>query len=219
MLPLEEEEEMALLEHLPSASELLAIYDGRFFRGDLRASGCKVEWSDRMTLCAGMCYLKRPVLIRLSRPLLGLRPFSETIDTLMHEMIHAVLFLRGERSGRDGHGPPFLHLMERINRAEGTSISVHHRLYREVREQRKHKWRCTGPCRLRPPHYGWVERAMRRAPQPADWWFPQHQLSCGGNFVYAPWQRCQKCGREGHWDWEHIRRCNPMARVVIELDD
>lgn len=86
------------------------------------------------------------VIIRLSRPLLQLRPFSDTIDTLLHEMIHAYQFLHAGRRAvldRDGHGDDFCVLMERINRREGSHITVYHSFHDEVNHLQKHVWRCT----------------------------------------------------------------------------
>ena len=45
-----------------------------------------------------------------------------------------------------------------------------------------HWWRCTGACRRRPPHFGFVKRSMNRAPGRNDFWWRDHQASCGGTF-------------------------------------
>lgn len=57
---------------------------------------------------------------------------------------------------------------------------------------RKYWWRCDGPCRDKPPYFGYVKRAMNRPPQAADWWFAEHQVgverrcelqrTCGGHY-------------------------------------
>jgi hypothetical protein len=59
----------------------------------------EVRWSKRMTLCAGMCYYYPGgyCSVRLSEPLLKFRPKSDFIDTLLHEMIHAYLFITSIR--------------------------------------------------------------------------------------------------------------------------
>ena len=139
-----------------------------------------------MTRCAGICMLKPggAVIIRLSRPLLQLRPFSDTINTLLHEMIHAHFFiLQGGSINRDGHGPDFCGYMDRINDREGTQISIYHSFHDEVDHYKKHHWRCNGPCQFIPPFYGWVKRSMNRKPQPADSWWSSHQFSCNGTFI------------------------------------
>ena len=121
--------------------------------------------------------------------MLQYRPFSDTVNTLLHEMIHAHQFLLLQSGAsrqvidRDGHGPDFCALMERINSTEGAHISVYHSFHGEVDHLKKHVWRCTGPCRLRPPYFGWVKRAMNRPPQPADSWYSMHAATCTGRFV------------------------------------
>jgi len=48
---------------------------------------------------------------------------------------------------------------------------------------KQHWWRCSGPCKERAPYYGWVKRAVNRKPGPYDYWWKQHQVDCGGNFL------------------------------------
>lgn len=174
----------------PDIHTLFVTYNQQYFENLLGV--CTVEWSDRMTLCAGLCYMKgnrktlenRHCVIRLSRPLLQYRPFSDTINTLLHEMIHAYIFIKqGGTLDRDGHGPDFQAQMQRINGLAGSTITVFHTFHEEVRALKKHVWRCQGSCSKKAPFYGWVRRSMNRAPQPADWWWSQHQSSCGGTFL------------------------------------
>ena len=47
---------------------------------------------------------------------------------------------------------------------------------------RQHWWKCTGPCRNRPPLYGIIKRAVNRAPSPRDYWWARHEKNCGGSF-------------------------------------
>lgn len=105
------------------------------------------------------------------------------VETLLHEMIHAYLFVTQNNRDRDGHGPEFHKHMYRINAATGASISVYHSFHDEVALYKQHWWRCNGPCTKRPPFYGFVKRAMNRAPGPNDRWWAQHTASCGGTFV------------------------------------
>ena len=64
-----------------------------------------------MTSCAGICYYDKGVCrINLSKPLLKLRKEHELLETLIHEMIHAHLFMTKpsySRDGTDGHGKDF----------------------------------------------------------------------------------------------------------------
>ena len=170
------------LAEFPNVYDLLLVYDSSFFEG--RLGSVELKWSKRMTLCAGVCsYKEGLVSIRLSEPLLKLRPVKDLKETLLHEMIHAYLMVTGRESGRDGHGDAFLALMWEINEQTGLDISVYHGFHDEVDFYRVHVWRCTGPCQFRAPYYGYVRRAMNRAPSCKDHWWPQHFESCGGTFV------------------------------------
>jgi len=137
-----------------------------------------------MTLCAGVCSFDGGLCsIRLSEPLLSLRPRSDLVNTLCHEMIHGWNFLvTGERS-RDGHGPSFLKKAKEINEAAGTQITIFHSFNNEVAVYRTHIWKCNGICKTKPPFFGLVKRANNIAPQKADTWFEQHSKECGGTFI------------------------------------
>ena len=54
--------------------------------------------------------------VRLSEPLLKFRPRSDFINTLLHELIHAYLFVTGHPGANDhnGHGPEFLKHAKRV---------------------------------------------------------------------------------------------------------
>jgi len=168
----------------PDLHALFQQYDRRFFWGTLAA--CEVRWSPRMTLCAGICsYQHRSgyCSIRLSVPLLKLRPRSDLVETLLHEMIHAYLFVTDGNDDHDGHGPAFHQHMYRINREAGTKISVYHTFHDEVASYHTHWWQCNGPCRQRKPFFGLVKRSMNRPPGKNDRWWNEHQATCGGTFI------------------------------------
>ena len=194
-----------MVEHLPDIQTLFGYLDGRYFGGRLGRDGVILEWSNRMTRCAGICYNRNgAITIRLSRPLLQYRPFADTIDTLAHEMIHAYLFLTGAYSrtataaiDRDGHGPEFQTWMNRINSAEGTHVTIYHSFHREVGSLQRHVWQCQGSCREWPPYFGIVRRAMNRPPQPADSWWAEHQARCGGTFVKTSGDQEKKTSQKG----------------------
>jgi len=174
--------EAELLDPTPDIRALFLDFNSRFFSGKL--SSCEVKWSKRMTLCAGVCSFDGGLCsIRLSEPLLSLRPRSDLVNTLCHEMIHGWDFLvTGERS-RDGHGPSFLRKAKEINDSAGTNITVYHSFNDEVEKYRTHVWKCNGPCSTRSPFFGVVKRSTNRAPQKADYWFAQHAQECGGSFT------------------------------------
>ncbi|KAM4693407.1 uncharacterized protein O3C94_004051 [Discoglossus pictus] len=173
-----------LLDPIPDIRALFLQFNDMFFWGKL--SGVEVKWSPRMTLCAGVCsYEGRGGLcsVRLSEPLLKLRPRKDLVETLLHEMIHALLFVTHNNKDHDSHGPEFCKHMNRINGLTGAKISVYHSFHGEVDEYRKHWWLCNGPCQKRKPYFGYVKRAMNRAPSSLDPWWSEHQRTCGGTFV------------------------------------
>ncbi|CAH8482774.1 unnamed protein product [Heterobilharzia americana] len=173
-----------LLDPLPDIRLLFSSFDTQFFGSTLGA--VEVKWSSRMTLCAGVCRFQGrqgTCCISLSEPLLKFRPRKDLVETLLHEMIHAFLFITKNDRDRDDHGPNFRLHMNRINSITGINITVYHSFHDEVDTYRTHWWRCTGPCRDRPPYFGYVKRAMNRVPGPRDTWWGQHQATCTGKFI------------------------------------
>lgn len=111
-----------LVDPTPDIHNLFIAFDQRFFWNKLQAV-C-VSWSKKMTSCAGICsYSGRGrgglCSITLSEPLLKLRPRKDLVETLLHEMIHAFLFVTNNNKDRDGHGPEFHKHMYRINKEAG----------------------------------------------------------------------------------------------------
>ncbi|XP_054910535.1 DNA-dependent metalloprotease SPRTN [Poeciliopsis prolifica] len=178
------DESWEMLDPNPDLRSMFLEFNHTFFWGKL--NGVEVKWSPRMTLCAGVCsYEGRGGLcsIRLSEPLLKLRPRKDLVETLLHEMIHALLFVTQNDRDRDGHGPEFCKHMNRINKASGTKITIYHSFHDEVDVYRQHWWRCNGPCQDRKPYFGYVKRAMNRAPSSLDPWWEDHRRSCGGTYT------------------------------------
>jgi len=173
---------------------LFTAYSTLYFRSLLQTT-TTLAWSTRMTSCAGTCSLltdkatKRPAdprkcAVHLSEPLLKFRPRSDTLNTLLHEMIHAYLFIAGGRHVRGddptGHGSGFQRMAFAINEHGGYSITSTHTFHDEVESYQTHVWQCTGSCRELPPYWGVVRRAMNRPPGPSDTWFGEHQRKCSG---------------------------------------
>uniref|UniRef100_A0A8C4GIY1 DNA-dependent metalloprotease SPRTN n=1 Tax=Dicentrarchus labrax TaxID=13489 RepID=A0A8C4GIY1_DICLA len=206
------DESWEMLDPNPDIRAMFLGFNATFFWGKL--SGVEVKWSQRMTLCAGVCsYEGRGGLcsIRLSEPLLKLRPRKDLVQTLLHEMIHALLFVTQNNRDRDGHGPEFCKHMNRINDATGTKISVYHSFHDEVDVYRQHWWKCNGPCQNRKPYFGFVKRAMNRAPSSQDPWWEDHRRTCGGTYakVKEPEGYGKKGKKDGKKDGKPSEKKNP----------
>ncbi|XP_023034782.1 DNA-dependent metalloprotease SPRTN isoform X2 [Drosophila willistoni] len=178
--------EWELIDPTPDISSMFVQFDDKFFQKRLGA--VVIEWSKRMYSCAGICYQRgnryfKEIIIRLSEPLLKLRPRKDLVETMLHEMIHAYCFVLNIREGNGGHGPNFKRIMNTINKVAGTNITVYHTFHDEVDAYRTHIWRCTGICQNHTPFQGWVKRTSNRAPGPSDQWWEKHQRECGGTFM------------------------------------
>ncbi|NXA12769.1 SPRTN protein, partial [Sapayoa aenigma] len=178
------DETWELLDPSPDVHALFVHFNQTLFWGKLEA--VTVSWSPRMTSSAGICtYHDKSGLcsIRLSEPLLKLRPRKDLIETLLHEMIHALLFVTHNNKDRQSHGPEFCKHMRRINLLTGAHVRIYHDFYDEIDLYRQHWWRCNGPCQSRGPYFGYVKRSMNRAPSAHDIWWDDHQKTCGGTFT------------------------------------
>lgn len=173
-----------ILDPNPDIHGLFLAFNRQYFWSAL--DSVLVQWSNRMTVCAGLCrYQNGSCSISLSEPLLKLRPRKDLVETLLHEMIHAYLFITNNKDhrDRDGHGSEFCKHMYRINKEAGTKISIYHNFNEEVMLYKQHWWRCNGSCQQNKPFYGYVKRSMNRAPGPNDNWWVNHQAICGGIFI------------------------------------
>eukprot|EP00884_Botryococcus_braunii_P015413 jgi/Botrbrau1/2555/Bobra.0079s0042.1 len=194
-----EEDIFDVLEPLPDIFALYMLYNDLYFENSLGA--CSVHWSSsRMTLCAGVCEFSKGggCRIKLSEPLLKFRPTRDLKETLLHEMVHAWIFLQGIRDG--DHGPRFQERVRFINAATfpdpqrppgGYRVSTYHNFIAEVDHFRTHHWKCQQCDNL-------VKRAMNRPPQAADCRgrsgvgdacrdvqcaFHMHLRFCGGTYI------------------------------------
>eukprot|EP01084_Bolivina_argentea_P127677 225770_1 len=167
----------------PDIYKLFSKYNYLYF--DNKLSICEVKWSKRMTLCAGLCCYEGNgglCSIKLSESLLKYRTTKETIETLIHEMIHAYLFITFNNKDRQSHGNTFKTLMNIINYVSNLNISIYHTFNDEVDQYRKHIWKCNGPCQYIKPYFGIVKRSMNRPPGPNDNWYGKHMKMCGGSY-------------------------------------
>lgn len=149
-----------------------------------------------MLRCAGICELSKDpstnkftrIRLKLSTPLLQYRPRSDTINTLLHEAIHAYFFIttswkhsRGDDG--TGHGVGFQLLADAINNHGSYEVTIYHTFHDEVDSYRTHVWQCDGPCKTQPPFFGQVKRSTNRAPGKADGWWAKHKVECGGTYT------------------------------------
>lgn len=175
--------------------ELFGHYNVLYFC-DLLLPRVEVLWSPRLTLCAGICELSKDattgkftrIRLKMSTPLLQYRPRSDTVNTLLHEAIHAYFFIttswkhsRGDDG--TGHGVGFQLLADAINNHGNYGITIYHTFHDEVDSYRTHVWQCDGPCKQRPPYFGLVKRSMNRPPGKSDTWWDKHEAGCGGTYT------------------------------------
>jgi predicted SprT family Zn-dependent metalloprotease len=100
-----------------------------------RLSMVSVEFSERMTSAAGRYFPQRK-LIRLSAPYLRLHGWDKCRDTLIHEMIHADLHVRGKPYG---HTPEFKHWLKKLT---GEKSIYHHDDMRPYDRPYRHVYTC-----------------------------------------------------------------------------
>lgn len=138
-----------------------------------------------MTLCAGKCTYEAGgrCIVSLSEPLLKYRSVKELRETVLHELIHAYLFVTSNNRDRSSHGKEFCFHMNRINELSGLNITIYHNFKDELNYYRRHVWRCDGVCRNNPPYFGYIRRSINRKPGPADFWWSSHRRECGGRFI------------------------------------
>uniref|UniRef100_A0A8C6BTV6 SprT-like N-terminal domain n=1 Tax=Monodon monoceros TaxID=40151 RepID=A0A8C6BTV6_MONMO len=74
-------------------------------------------------------------------------------------------------------------------------VEVYHTFHDEVDEYRRHWWRCNGPCQHKKPYYGYVKRATNRAPSAHDYWWAEHQKTCGGAYIKI--KEPESCSKKG----------------------
>lgn len=195
---------------------LFVHYDRLYFGGTLQRKGnVVVEWSSgRMTRCAGTCSYRGVVgvsalcTVRLSEPVLKWRSSADIKNTLLHEMIHALLFVTNGNVDHDGHGGPFLQMMCDINDSEvfdaerpreGYNISVYHEFTDEVKQNQNHVWRCKGCGKV-------IRRAMNRPPSIKDCVIYRRDGSKGHD----------RCGLSFCGHHKHARSCGGEFDKIAE---
>ena len=172
------------LDPKPDLGRLFRLFDERFFDGNLQQHDVRIEWSHAMTLSAGKCDFyprTKRCIIKLSTPLVRQAPRADLVQTLLHEMIHAQLFVSGEKDGHKEHGPLFTNHMARINTLGQCYITLRHKF-----DVKWRIWQCNGACAKKPPEFGRRKKSNDMPPGPEDKWFQRHQETCCGSFMRVP---------------------------------
>lgn len=129
--------QLEFLDPTPNIWEMFRDFDKRFFNGILQSNIVTLSWSSQsdMIHSTGVCRVEPTTMacrIELSKPLLELRSRKDLVQTLIHEMIHALLNVTGDLDDSSLHGPKFHHHMNRINQEASLDIAVCHTFDKEV---------------------------------------------------------------------------------------
>jgi hypothetical protein len=160
----------------------------------------------------------------MSTPLLQYRPRSDTINTLIHEAIHAYFFIttswqhsRGDDG--TGHGAGFQLLADAINNHGNYEITIYHTFHDEVESYRTHVWQCDGSCRQQAPYFGLVKRSMNRPPGKSDTWWARHETECGGTYTKIQEPELTKKQREALTKKERAGRQKNKLDSWVKVDE
>lgn len=175
------------LDPTPNLWHLYRQFDTLFFEESLSKTNLEVSWSKSLTSCAGIFSVSVGGIpqVQLSYKLLRLRPRSDLVNTLIHEMIHAYIWIH-QLNDSGEHGNIFCQFMNRINQVGGTNVTVYHNFHDEV-QYYQYVWKCNGSVCRNNRYY--IRRAINRKPNAGDFAFRFHRdRHCDGQFVllHAP---------------------------------
>lgn len=172
----------------PDIYQLYIEFDYKYFDAFLQSTPLRIGWSNTFFTVAGQFQSHKdgfhsPTVL-LSENLLSLRPRRDLVETLLHEMIHAYIYLKRIKD-TNSHGVQFCKHMKRINERSGTNITIYHNFHAEVSALRKYVWRCNGDlCKKRRPYYGYVRLPTKRRPNRSDKPVRLHyEMNCSGTFI------------------------------------
>lgn len=140
-----------MVEPRPDIHELFCYYNSLYFSDALGA--CIVSWDPRLTSMAASCDCVEEGLceIQLSVPLLKCRSSADIKNILLHEMIHAFLWIMHKNSNHSDHGSKFWNIANSINSnskddnqrpCSGYNINIHHDFQYEEITDITHLWMC-----------------------------------------------------------------------------
>ncbi|KAJ6849358.1 sprT-like domain-containing protein Spartan isoform X3 [Iris pallida] len=136
----------------PDIHELFCHYNELYFHGAL--SACFVDWCPRATSSTGTCryYGGGGCEIRISGALRKVHPDTDLKNVLLHEMIHAFLWIKcGNREHSSDHDSYFREKMKEINSSSvedhqrpqgGYNVTIHHEFKKEVETYKYYHWIC-----------------------------------------------------------------------------
>ncbi|XP_020585640.1 sprT-like domain-containing protein Spartan isoform X2 [Phalaenopsis equestris] len=140
-----------MVELLPDIQQLFRHYNALYFDDALGA--CNVGWSPLLRSNSSTClYIEAyRCEIRLSKRLLRHISSADLKNSLLHEMIHAFLWIKQKNKNRSKHGPNFWALAKEINNSckddnqkppNGYNISDQHTFNDEAETSAVHHWMC-----------------------------------------------------------------------------
>ncbi|XP_038986096.1 DNA-dependent metalloprotease SPRTN-like isoform X2 [Phoenix dactylifera] len=121
---------------------LFCHYNSLYF--DEALGPCVVSWTDsQLNNCTGSClyYSDGSCEILLNELLLKSRPTADLKNALLHEMIHAFLWIKNKKNEHSVHGPSFREMMDSINASSmtdhqrpsgGYNITIYHEFQEEA---------------------------------------------------------------------------------------
>ncbi|KAH0464328.1 hypothetical protein IEQ34_007114 [Dendrobium chrysotoxum] len=139
-----------MAETLPDIQKLFRHYNALYFDDALGA--CIVTWAPRMRRSIGTCrYIEAGHCeIHMSKSLLKLRSSSDLKNSLLHEMIHAFLWIKRNNKSRR-HDSYFWAIANEINSSckdddqrprSGYNINDQHMFHDEAETATVHHWMC-----------------------------------------------------------------------------
>ncbi|XP_062199071.1 uncharacterized protein LOC133901653 [Phragmites australis] len=160
-------EETDLADPNPDVGVLFNHFDGLYFQGALAAAGFSVHWGSSINSSSfgSITFSKPRNTITLSEPVLRYRSTADRKKALLHEMIHAIIYIKFQRKDR-AHGPIFRDWVDAINSCPieddqrprgGYNLTTRHDFgTEEPRSVKTFLWKCKscGDTLVRPSNQG-----------------------------------------------------------------
>lgn len=194
----------------PEIHDLFSHYNSLYF--DNALSACTVYWSDsRIARSAGMCCFVEQgrCEIRLSEPLLKSRSTADLKNTLLHEMVHAYLYVKYNKKDHGYHGPSFADAVNAINSSSkedlqkpngGYNVTFSHDFSKGLHSHGVGQWICTscgdmieGPSNKKPSAADCIEKmAHDNSCDNSSCHWHRHKILCSGSYEKLTGKRKRK---------------------------